>query len=117
MPAPPPTDEDARYIRTLITTVGELAQQLGTTREQIKEDTALLLRTYREDVHRSIMAIHVRIVSLEDTIETDRASRVGRQKTLDSQIAVIQANQRFLVRLAVVAGLVAIGVVIGWLVL
>ena len=63
------------------------------------------------------MGVYTGLFSIVDTIETDRASRVARQKLFDTQIEVIQHNQRFLVRLAVVAGLFAAGVVIGWLVL
>ena len=110
-------DDDDRYVRTLITTVSDLARDVGSVRAAIKEDTAQLLRAYREDVHRAIMAIHVRIVSLEDTIETDRASRLARQKLLDSQIAAIQANQRFWIRVGIAAALIALGAVIGYLVL
>lgn len=82
--------------------------------EQHYERTAHLLRSYREDHHRAIMGVYTRLVSIEDTIETDRAARLARQKTLDTQIEVIQYNQRFLVRLAVIAGLVAAGVALGW---
>ena len=100
--------------RAMVGALRDVTMQLGAVREQIKEDVAQQLRSYREDSHRAIMAIYTRLVSIEDTIETDRGSRVARQKQHDAQIAAIQANQRFLVRLAVIAGLVAIGVVIGW---
>lgn len=111
------SDDDERYAKMLISSVADLAQQLGKLREEVKEDTAQLLRKYREDVNRSIMGIHIRIVSLEDTIETDRGARVDRQQVVDDKLGAIEHNQRVLVRLAVVAGLVALGVVIGWLVL
>lgn len=112
-----PTDDDERYAKVLISTVQDLAQQLGRIRAEIKEDTAQLLRAFREDVHRTTMGIHVRIVSLEDTYETDRSLRLARQGDLDHKLDAIQRNQRWLVRLAVIAGLVGLGVVIGWLVL
>lgn len=109
-----PSDLDGDKLeRAMVGALRDVTMQLGTVREQIKEDVAQQLRSYREDSHRAIMGIYTRLVSIEDTIETERGSRVARQRQLDSQIGVIQANQRFLVRLAVVAGLVALGVVIG----
>lgn len=112
----PPLDDDERYAKVLIGEVGKLSGQLGAVREQVKEDVAQLLRSYREDNHRAILGIHVRIVSLEDTIETDRAARIARQKQLDAMLAGIQANQRFWIRMGVLFAFVAIGIVMGiWL--
>lgn len=113
----PASDDDERYARMLINTVADLSRQLGTVRAEIKEDAAQLLRTYREDNHRAIMGIYVRLVSIEDTFETERSTRIDRQKLLDGRLDGIEYNQRFLVRLAVIAGILALGVVIGWIVL
>ena len=103
--------------RMLFEAVQDLTKQLGTIQRDIKEDVAQLLRSHREDNHRAIMGIYTRLVSIEDTIELDRSSRIARQRQLDGELRGIHANQRVLVRLAVVAGLVAVGIVIGWLVL
>ena len=113
-----PGDLDSDKLeRAMVGALRDVTMQLGAVREQIKEDVAQQLRSYREDSHRAIMAIYTRIVSLEDTIETDRGARIARQKQLDALLSTIQANQRVWVRVAVVAGLVALGVVIGWWVL
>lgn len=112
----PPADDDDRYARVLVHEVGKLSAQLGAIREQVKEDVAQLLRSYREDSHRAFMGIHVRIVSLEDTIETDRSARIARQQILDGELRGIRANQRFWIRLGVLIALVSAGVVLGiWL--
>jgi len=112
----PANDDEERYIKALIATVGELAQSLGKVREEVKEDMAQLLRSYREDNHRAIMGIHVRIVSLEDTIETDRSARIARQKQLDTILAGIQANQRLWLRMGFLIALIVAGVILGaWL--
>ena len=109
-----PNEDDTR--RMLFQAVQDLAKQLGMISETVKEDVAQLLRSYREDNHRAIMGIHIRIVSLEDTIETDRAARIARQQTLDGELRGIRANQRFWIRLAILTGLIAIGIVLGiWL--
>lgn len=83
--------------------------------ERHYERTAQLVRGFREDTGRSITSIYTRLVSIEDTIETDRAARVIRQSALDDRLSKIEAHQRLLVRLAVIAGFVALGVVVGWL--
>lgn len=113
MPALPPTDDDERYAKMLIGHVQDLAQQLGQVREQIKEDTAQLLRGVREDMFRTTMAIHARILSYEDELVKDRTQRDQRQHFLDKRLSTIEHNQRFLVRLAVVGGLVTVGVAMG----
>lgn len=109
----PASDDDDRYIKALIATVSELSTTLGKVREEIKEDTAQLLRTYREDVHRAIMGLHIRIVSLEDTIETDRTARIARQQTLDGELKGIRNNQRLWIRVIMTLALIAVGIGIG----
>lgn len=110
----PSTPDGDKLERAMVDALRDVTLQLGAVREQIKEDVAQQLRSYREDSHRAIMAIYTRIVSLEDTIETDRGARIARQKQLDALLSNIQANQRFWVRVAMFAGLVALGVVLGW---
>ena len=107
---------DDELYNAMLSTVRELSQSLVNVREEIKEDTAQLLRSYREDVHRAIMGIHIRIVSLEDTIETDRGARIARQQTLDGELRGIRNNQRLWIRAVVFVVLVALGIGIGvWL--
>lgn len=109
-----PSDLDSDGLeRSIIAALRDVSVQLGAVRAEIKEDTAQLLRSYREDVHRSIMAIHVRIVSLEDTYENDRAARMARQKTLDGRLDTIQHNQRAWIRFVMFAAIIAIGIAIG----
>lgn len=91
--------------------VGQVERKL----EQHYERTVRLLANYRTDTGRSITSIYVRITSFEDTFETDRSTRVVRQESLDHRLAAIEYNQRFLVRFAVVAGLIGAGIVVGWL--
>ena len=108
-----PLDEDERYTRLLFQAVQDLTKQLGTIQGDIKEDTALLLRNYREDTHRSMMSFYTRLVAMEDAINSDRASRVARQKTLDGQLEAIQHNQRGWIRFVMFAAICAIGIAIG----
>ena len=95
--------------------VEDIAAQVDRKLDAAYERMAQLIRSYREDTSRSITSIYVRITSFEDTFETDRSTRVARQESLDTRLAAIESNQRFLVRFAVVAGLVAVGIVVGWL--
>lgn len=111
------TTGDDYYEKAIVTHLRDMVQQLGKLRAEVAEDTAQLLRNYREDNHRAIMGIYTRLVSIEDTIETERGARVTRQKLLDSQLEAIEQNQRFWVRVGMVAGILALGVAIGWLVL
>lgn len=109
-----PPDDDVPQM--LFRAVQDMSRQLGAINETVKEDVAKLLVAYREDNHRAIMGIHIRIVSLEDTIETDRAARIARQHILDGELRGIRANQRFWIRLAVLGGFIAIGIGLGiWL--
>lgn len=113
MPSNPDGDE---LQSALLTTLRDVTTQMAKLRAEVKEDVAQLLRSYREDSHRAIMGIHIRIVSLEDTIETDRAARIARQQLLDGELKGIRNNQTFWRRLGMVAALVALGVGIGlWL--
>lgn len=108
--------DDVGRFQLLLGQVNTLADQVLHVRERVAEDTAQLLRGYREDVHRSIMGLHVRMVSLEDTIETDRALRIQRQQQLDTTLGAIQANQRLWYRAIALVALVAVGIGIGiWL--
>lgn len=97
--------------------VEAVVAQVETKLERSYERTAQLLADYRQDVYRTTMGIHARLLSYEDGLTKDSAARTQRQSDIDVKLAAIEYNQRFLVRLAVVAGLVALGVVIGWLVL
>jgi hypothetical protein len=54
-------------------------------------------------------------VSIEDTIETERGARVARQRILDTRLDAIEHNQRIWVRVGFVAGILAAGIVLGWL--
>lgn len=109
MPAPHDDDTTAMLFRA----VQDLSKQLGTIQADIKEDTAQLLRSYREDTHRSIMAIYTRLVAVEDTINLDRHSRVTRQQMIDAQLHAIHNNQRLWIRGIVFAAILTIGIVIG----
>lgn len=109
----PAESSDDRYAKAVIVAVADLSERLGKVREEIREDMARLLADYRQDVHRTTMAIHIRIVSLEDTIETDRAARIERQEWLAAALAAIQRNQRLWIRVVIVLALVAVGVGIG----
>jgi hypothetical protein len=110
MPGNPDGDE---LQSALLTTLRNVTAQMATLRAEVKEDMAQLLRSYREDTHRSIMGIHIRIVSLEDTIETDRGARIARQRQLDGELKGIRNNQTFWKRVGMVAALVTLGIVIG----
>jgi len=90
-----------------------IADSIDRKLDQAYERTAQLLRSYREDTSRSITSIYVRLVSIEDTIETERGTRVARQETLDHRLRRIENW----VRAAVVAGLIVFGIMIGWLAL
>lgn len=106
-------DDDDRYIRSLIKEVSGLSQQVGAIREQVKEDVAQLLRSYREDIHRTTMGIHARLLSYEDALTLDRVARERRQQQLDGQLSAIERNQRLWIRAVVVIALVTVGVGIG----
>ena len=116
------TDDD-RYIKALIATVRdttakveEAIAQVDHKLERHYERMARLLEGYRGDNHRAIMGIHIRIVSLEDTIETDRAARIARQQTLDGELKGIHANQRLWIRVVVFIAILAVGIGLGvWL--
>lgn len=88
--------------------------------EQHYERIARLLADYRQDNHRAVMGIYTRIVSLEDTYNTDTSRRVERQKEtdqtnqgIDRRLGLIEGNQKFVWRLAMFAGLVAVGIMVG----
>lgn len=118
-----PADEEERYIKALIDTVRDttikveqVLAQVDRKLEQHYERIARLLEGYRGDNHRAIMGIHIRIVSLEDTIETDRSARIARQQQLDGELKGIHANQRLWIRVVIFVALVAIGIGLGiWL--
>lgn len=116
MPATPPADDDERYAKMLIGHVQDLAAQLGRVRAEVKEDTAQLLRGFREDVHRTTMGIHARILSYEDELVKDRVQRERRQGEIDGQLSAIRNNQRWRVRIEValvVVGLIVVAFLLG----
>jgi len=94
-------DEEERLMKTLIGHVSEMSQQLGTLREQVKEDVAQSLVRYREDVHRATMGLHTRMIIQEKHTEDDRAARADRQKELDAQLAAIRTSQLWRMRIEV----------------
>lgn len=110
------SDDDERYIKSLIATVQDLAIQLGSVREQVKEDTAQLLRGVREDMFRTTMAIHARILSYEDELVKDRVLREKRQAEVDSQLSAIRNSQKWRIGIEIVLvilALIALAFVLG----
>lgn len=109
---PSNVDGDA-LVTEMIASIRDMTAQLGRVRSEVKEDTAQLLRSYREDTHRSIMSLYTRLVSVEDEIRLDRKSRVTRQEIIDRQLQAIHHNQRFWIRAVIAAALIITGIVIG----
>lgn len=112
-----PSDDDGRYQSAMVTALRDVTEKLGQIRAEVKEDTAQLLRGVREDMFRTTMAIHARLLSYEDELVRDRTQRDTRQQHLDGRLTRIEHNQRLLVRVSVVAALIGLGIVVGWLVL
>lgn len=108
------SDDDDRYIKTLIAAVSDMSQQLGSIREQVKEDMAQSLVRYREDVHRTVMGIHTRLIIQEKLLEDDHGVRAARQKDLDCQLAEIRKSQLWRMRIEI-ALIVLVVIVYLWI--
>ena len=103
-------DDDKDYrqgltdvVRDLSGQLGSVREQLGAVREQMSRDLADYLARYREDVSRSINALHYRVQDVEDalgrlarsiqeTLEKDAAARVERQKLFDVVLADLKSD-------------------------
>lgn len=103
-------DQDKDYRQGLVDVVGDLSRQviavsqtLGTVREQMSRDLADYMARYREDVSRSINALHYRVKdteealsrltrSVQDTLEKDAIARADRQKQTDATFADLKAD-------------------------
>lgn len=103
-------DDDKDYrqgltdvVRDLSGQLGSVHEQLGAVREQMSRDLADYLARYREDVSRSINALHYRVKDVEDalgrlahsiheTLEKDAVARADRQHLLDAVLADLKAD-------------------------
>lgn len=85
-----PNDEDDRYYKTLLSAVQDMSATLGSVREQVNSDLAAYLARYREDAHRSIMAMASRVTSIEQALREDAVLRTKRQEFVDAELAAIK---------------------------
>lgn len=108
-----PADDESLY-RSVLDATNHLAQELGKVSARVAEETALALVRYREDVHRSIMGLHTRILIIEKHLDDDRAARIKRQEELDQHLATIRQSQVWRIRIEVTLVVVAL-VVYLWL--
>lgn len=107
-----PNDDSLSH--ELYKTLTEISERMGRLEGDVSEKVAVLLSRYREDVHRTTMGIHARLLSYEDNLERDRLARADRQKELDAKLRAIQHNQQLWIRTVVALALISIGIVIAY---
>jgi hypothetical protein len=106
-----PSDLDSDKLeRAMVGALRDVTEKLGAIREQVREEVAQQLVRYREDVHRTIMGIHTRLLLHEKAIEDDHKERAARQQDLDGQLRAIRRNQTW--RMRIELALIVIGVVV-----
>lgn len=97
--------------RMMLNSIKELSVRLGKTVAEVSQDTTQQLARYRDDVHRSIMGIHTRMVRFEERLDDDGQARKTRQGELDTVLDDIRQDQRIIrrnqwIRLAIEALLI-----------
>lgn len=118
----PTLDDDERYAKMLVSAVQDLAEKLGHVRQEVAADMAALLSNYREDVYRTTMGIHHRLLSYEQELLRDGKARERRQAEIDTQLAAIRNGQverdkrdMWRMRIEVALIVLAIIVLVWWL--
>lgn len=96
--------DDTDYQRAILSTISDIARDMGEMRAKVQEDTAQLLSGYRADSHRSIMAAQMRIAEVQDALSDlrkqhtedilerskDKEERAKRQSDLDAKLEKMQ---------------------------
>lgn len=108
----PPLSDDRFH--DLLELIGDLRKQTQQLEITLPEKLAMLLSNYREDVYRTTMGIHHRLLSYEDQLRADSRAREARQKELDAQLGAIRHNQQLWIRIVMALALIGIGIMIAY---
>jgi hypothetical protein len=100
-------DTSSPVYESVLAVIRDLSVQLGTMREQVRQDLADYLARYREDAYRATMALATRVTRIELQMEDDAALRRTRQRHLDRLLIAL-----LMLMLVLVAGVVAIAVLL-----
>lgn len=90
-------DTSSPVYESILAVIRDLSVELGTIREQVRQDLADYLARYREDAYRATMALATRVTRIELQMEDDAANRRTRQRHLDRLLLALLALMVLLV--------------------